>query len=357
MGHRYIGSKTKILDAVLEKIKEVAPPQGHIVDLMTGTASVASALRAASFCVTAVDVMTYSYHHARVALLLKKAPEFKGAKDFITKYAPKFSKDLDNYSRILEALNLASERKGYFWNEFSVEGNPKDSTKPRNYFSTENAKRIDGMRYWIKALYKKKKINDIEHSLLLHDLIMAANDVANISGTYGHYLSKLMGRATDPIKLKPSVFSIGYNNTGHKVLKGYAEDLAKTISCDVCYIDPPYMKRQYAANYHILETLAREDSPKAVGESGLRPWRDQYSNFCTKTKIRDSFQRIFTEMHCKKFLISYSEDGLLKIDDLKKFLSQFGQVSVTYLKNKRFRSNQSKLENKLTEYLIFLEIK
>jgi adenine-specific DNA-methyltransferase len=81
---------------------------------MTGTASVASALRAASFCVTAVDVMTYSYHHARVALLLKKAPEFKGAKDFITKYAPKFSKDLDNYSRILEALNLASERKGLF---------------------------------------------------------------------------------------------------------------------------------------------------------------------------------------------------------------------------------------------------
>ncbi|MCZ5120468.1 DNA adenine methylase [Escherichia coli] len=38
----------------------------------------------------------------------------------------------------------------------------------------------------------------------------------------------------------------------------------KQIQCDLCYIDPPYMKRQYAANYHILETLARGDEPEAM---------------------------------------------------------------------------------------------
>ena len=94
------------------------------------------------------------------------------------------------------------------------------------------------------------------------------------------------------------------------------------------------MKRQYAANYHILETLARGDEPDAIGVSGLRPWRDQYSNFCTKTKIRDSFRKIFNEMKCKKFLVSYSEDGLLKIEEIEEFFSKFGGVHISSFKNK-----------------------
>ena len=357
MGHRYIGSKTKILDAVLEKIKEIAPARGRVVDLMSGTASVSSALRSAGFKVIAVDVMTYPYHHARVALFLKEAPNFLEASDFIKKYAPSFSDGQNNYCRILEALNLVPEREGYFWKEFSAEGSPKGASKSRNYFSPYNARKIDAIRFWINTLHTKKKINNIEHSLLLHDLIMAANDVANISGTYGHYLFKLTGRALDPIKLKPTVFNVTYNESGHEVLRGYAEDLSKNISCELCYIDPPYMKRQYAANYHILETLAREDSPEAAGESGLRPWREQYSNFCTKTKIRQSFEKIFTSMDCPDFLISYSEDGLLKLNELSELFSKFGAVKVTKLQNKRFRSNKSSLSTKLTEYLVHLRVK
>ena len=93
---------------------------------------------------------------------------------------------------------------------------------------------------------------------------MAANDVANIAGTYGHYLSKLISRASLPLKLKPSSVIILPGDGRHMVMRGYAEDLAKSIECDLCYIDPPYMKRQYAANYHILETLAREDDPQRI---------------------------------------------------------------------------------------------
>lgn len=354
MGHRYIGSKTKILDEVVSEIQNIAPERGRIVDLMSGTGTVSVALRKAGFKVTAVDLMTYSFHHARVALLLTGAPKFKSASDFINKFSPKESARLSRYERIISALNSVPPRKGYFWNEFSVAGNPSDSTKPRNYFSSENASKIDGIRFWIKKLHNDGSINDIEHSLLIHDLIMAANDIANISGTYGHYLSKLIGRARDTIRLKCFPFELVRNGEGHTVLKGYAEELASSISADLCYIDPPYMKRQYAANYHILETLAREDTPKAVGESGLRPWRDQYSNFCTKTKIRQSFKDIFTRMNCKDYLISYSEDGLLEIKDLQKFLSQFGEVNVKTLRHKRFKSNRSTLNNQLTEYLIHL---
>ena len=106
---------------------------------------------------------------------------------------------------------------------------------------------------------KKKLITELEHSLLLHDLIMASNDIANIAGTYGHYLSKFIKRAESPIALYQSNFSNLGRAEGHQVFKGYAEELASNLTGDICYIDPPYIKRQYAANYHILETLARED--------------------------------------------------------------------------------------------------
>jgi adenine-specific DNA-methyltransferase len=157
---------------------------------------------------------------------------------------------------------------------------------------------------------------------------MAVNDVANIAGTYGHFLSTINGRAKDPIKLETSTLYTSSDADKHQVLQGYAEAQAQHISCDLCYIDPPYMKRQYAANYHILETIARGDEPEAIGVSGLRPWRDQYSNFCTKTKIRDSFREIFSNMDCKNYLISYSEDGLLSVDDFRELLVPFGDIEI-----------------------------
>ena len=357
MGFRYIGSKNKIVNIVASKIRSLVPKGSHIVDLMCGTATVSLYLRSEGYRVTAIDVMTYSFHHANVALFLSSAPSFDGANDFIEKYY-KDKPSLfppGNYEKVLNALENLPMKKGYFWNEFCAEGNPTNTNKPRNYFSPQNAKKIDSIRYQIKKLKFENKIKSIEHSLLLHDLIMAANDVANISGTYGHYLSKLIGRAIDPIRFKPTIFSVTRNHLKHMVFKGYAEDLAGQLKADLCYIDPPYMKRQYAANYHILETLAREDEPDAIGVSGLRPWRDQYSNFCTKTKIRKSFGKILLDMKCNNFLISYSQDGLLSLDELCSFLSKFGTVSVEAFKNKRFRSNQSKLKDELNEYLIHIK--
>lgn len=73
--------------------------------------------------------------------------------------------------------------------------------KSRMYFTSENTLKIDAVRRKIKEWHEHKMIRDVEHSLLLHDLIMAANDVANIAGTYGHYLSHFVQRSTEPILL------------------------------------------------------------------------------------------------------------------------------------------------------------
>ena len=115
------------------------------------------------------------------------------------------------------------------------------------------------------------------------------------------------------------------------------------------------MKRQYAANYHILETLARGDEPEAIGVSGLRNWWDQYSDFCSKRKIFDAFDRIFTEMDCHTFFISYSEDGLIDSTTLADAFSRFGHVTRYDIPHQRFKSNAGGEGGQVTEYLFVLE--
>lgn len=350
MGYRYIGSKDKLAGTIIDDIQSKFPSANSVIDLMAGTGLFSLALRKRGYRVIASDVMTYSYHHLTVNLFLNQAPNFKGLQD-------ELGRGNNMYSKVLDHLNKVQPIKGFFTKEYSPIGNPDAGCKPRMYFTGENASKIDAIRSQIKKWHETRKITDVEHSLLLHDLIMAANDIANIAGTYGHYLSHFVQRATQPIVLLPSVFDEDKNINGHEVRKGYAEEIAIQLYGDVCYIDPPYIKRQYAANYHILETLAREDEPEAIGESGLRPWRDQYSNFCSKIKIRDSFKKIIESINCNEIFVSYSEDGLLSLEEMLKFLSLFGDVSYKDIVYKRFKSNNSEKSNEIIEYLIYLHKK
>ncbi len=345
MGYRYIGSKEKLAERIIGIIRDDNPNAHTVIDLMAGTGLFSRALRREGYTVVASDVMKYSYHHLVVQLLLNSAPEFA--------HFHGDSQD-DRYQDAINYLNSLNPEEGYFFNEFSPLGRPKNISHSRMYFSSENAKKIDAIRRTIKEWLENEVITDIEHSLLLHDLIMATNDIANIAGTYGHYLSKMNSRAKDSLRLCQSVFDVNDNIVGHQIHCGYAEDLAQTLYGDVCYIDPPYIKRQYAANYHILETLAEEDMPNAIGESGLREWRNKYSNFCSKIKIRSSFAKILNEIHCDVFYVSYSEDGLLSLEELQQFLSQFGNVAVTNIPYKRFKSNEGGKGGIITEYLFRL---
>jgi len=356
MGFRYIGAKTEILPKIINKITDIVGKNSHVADLMCGTGAVSAALRINGFTVTAVDIMTYAYHHTRVQLLLNSPPRFQKAQAFIddTRSPQTRLKPLTGYRKIINFLSHIEPKKGYFWREFSPQGKPKNTSKPRKYFSSENAAKIDGVRLFIHQLKESNAINDIENSLLIHDLIMAANDVANIAGTYGHYLSKFVPRALQPICFTPTKFLKLGSIKNHRVIQGYAEEVCKTISSDLCYIDPPYLKRQYAANYHILETLAKGDEPEAIGVSGLRPWRDQYSDFCSKVKIRKAFKKIFLNMDCQHFLISYSEEGLLRIKELKDFFSDFGKVKTSTFFKKRFKSRKGISDPTIKEYLIHI---
>lgn len=348
--YRYIGNKTKLLPYIMERTEELIGDQGTVADIMAGTGSVSLEYRKRGYRVIASDMMTYSYHHLNVNLLIDEAPAFNGI--IATNEVPLDADD--PYVSVLQYLNNLEPIESFFYKEFSPGGNPSSGCEPRKYFTSENAGKIDVIREKINEWKANQRITQIEESLLKHTLIMAVNEIANISGTYGYFLADFKKNSLDRIELRPVEF-YPENAAGHQVFLGFAEEVANQVTADLCYIDPPYMKRQYAANYHILETIARGDFPDAIGKSGLRDWWDQHSKLCTKTRGIQSFEKIIGDMNCDKFLISYSEDGLFKLDELEECFGKFGHVEVIKIDYNRFRSNNSKLPKNLKEYLISIE--
>lgn len=339
MSYRYLGNKTRLAGWIVGEIGRVLEPGATIADPMCGTASISAALAEANYNVLASDALTFPVIHARVRLLVKKEPAFHA---------------LGGYREALHYLENLAPREGYFHKEFGAGGVPSQRSEPRLYFSAENAGKIDAIREEIRRLYVGGEISDLEHNVLLHNLILGVNRVANISGTYGYFRSSLSSGARRPLVLEPIEF---VDTPGsHQVAQGDVEELAPRLKADAVYLDPPYTKRQYAGNYHILETIAREDAPDAVGDGGLRPWQDQASNFCYKRYAGDAFRQTISGLQTDHVFVSYSEDGQVSEDELQSILEEYGSVSKIQCSYPRYRSNSKVKDGEVSEHLYHLEV-
>ena len=55
--------------------------------------------------------------------------------------------------------------------------------------------------------------------------------------------------------MKPAELII--NDQEHKVFNEDINEVVGKVKGDILYLDPPYNHRQYATNYHMLETIAK----------------------------------------------------------------------------------------------------
>ncbi|MCC8408617.1 DNA adenine methylase [Mucilaginibacter sp. UR6-1] len=338
MSFRYLGNKTKLTDWIIGEISKVIPSGSSIADPMCGTASVSLALAQAGYSVTAADSLAFPVIHARARLLAKKPPAFKA---------------FGGYDKAITWLRSVPSKEGYFFKEFGDKGQPANGRQPRLYFSADNAARIDGVREAIRDLARSGDLDELEHSLMLHSLILSTNKVANISGTYGYFLKELSKNAQQTITFEPLYFEETPGN--HSVMLGSIEKHASSISTDAVYLDPPYTKRQYAGNYHILETLAREDEPIAEGDGGLRAWQEHASDFCYRRFAGQAFRKTLELLSVPHIFISYSQDGQVHEDELLAILQDYGKVTVHEKFYNRYRSNKKVQAGNLLERLYHVE--
>ena len=142
----------------------------------------------------------------------------------------------------------------------------------------------------------------------------------------------------------------------HSVYRKTANDLISEIQCDVLYIDPPYNTRQYITNYHLLETIARYDTPSIHGKTGLRDYEEsEKSAYCSKTTCLSALTDLVKKADAKHIVLSYSNEGILSPDEILSVLSSRGEASLSSAVDyQRFKSHsRGEKKDKCVKELLF----
>ena len=135
-------------------------------------------------------------------------------------------------------------------------------------------------------------------------------------------------------------------------------NLIHNIKADIVYIDPPYNHRQYAPNYHILETIAKYDNPEIKGVAGLRDYSKQKSKFCNKITALEELEKIVSNNNYKSLILSYSSEGVMPQNEIINILSRQGSIELVEFDYLRFKSNSnglSKTKKFIKEQLYILK--
>ncbi len=321
-------------------------------DLFAGTTAVGRFAKQAGFQVISNDWQQYSYVFGRAFLSNNSYPDFKTLFSTFPQIAsfdlfageqaqfPIFEQASDFSPRrpllkVIRWLNLLEARPGGFVHTNFCPG----GAAGRNYFSDSNGKRCDAIRQKIEDWLKEGFLTQDEYFLLLAVLLEALDKVANTASVYSAYLKRLKNTACQDLKLIPPV--IVESPHRHKVFCMDANKLADEIECDVLYLDPPYNRRQYATNYHILETVAAGDNPVLKGKTGLRPYENQRSRYCLKGEVKETFRELVQKVQARHIILSYSEEGLLSPGEIEEIFRTRGICEVKRLPYKRFRADKN----------------
>lgn len=338
---RYIGSKVNLLEEIENFIKENINDNSSVfTDLFSGTGSVAEYFKK-EYAVNSNDFLYFSYVLQQAKIVNNSVPEFKGLKQV----------GIDEPVSYLENAEFDIDETYFITRNYSPYNNSE-----RMYLSIENASRIDFIRQSINKWKAQNLITELEYFYLLAVLIEAVPYVSNISGTYGAYLKHWDKRALGKLTLEP--INVTNNSKKNSAYNMDSNELVKTLRGDILYIDTPYNSRQYITNYHLLETIALYDYPEVYGKTGLRPYENQKSKFCSKKEVYNAYNDLIRNARHKHIIISYSTDGILSIDEITEILSQHGVSSTFTLKKIPYRKYKSKHEqesNELFELLFYVQ--
>lgn len=328
----YIGSKYKLSDFIKQTIYSVVGQDLSdkvFCDLFAGTGIIGRSFKKEVKQIISNDLEYYSF-------VLNK--------NYIENHQP-----IDYFKPIFE-LNTIEGEEGFIFNEYSEMGKSQ-----RKYFKAENGKKIDAIRKKIEQWKQNNEISDNMYFFLLASLLESADKVANTASVYGAYLKHIKKSAQKDLWIEPADFII--NDNEHKVYNEDSNHLIKYIEGDILYLDPPYNTREYGANYHLLNTIAKYDSFVPKGKTGLREY--QKSNYCKKNQVISSFEELIKEANFKYIFLSYNNEGLMPPDEIKNIMSKYGKYDLATTKYQRFKADKEENRNhkasSTIEYLHILE--
>ncbi len=329
----YIGSKYKLSNFIKSTIYSVVGndlSDKVFCDIFAGTGIVGRNFKNEVKKVIANDFEYYSY-------VLNK--------NYIENHKPIKGKE-----KYIEELNKIKPIEDFIYKNYCF-----GSGSGRQYFSDVNGKTIDAIRQQINKWKQNKEINDDLYYFLLASLLESADKVANTASVYGAFLKYLKRTAQKELVLEAAEYII--NGDKHVVFNCDSNELIKKIEGDILYLDPPYNARQYGANYHLLNTIAKYDYFIPKGKTGLRNYNK--SQYCSKSTVKKTFEELIRNAKFEYIFLSYNNEGLMSVSDVREIMSKYGKYDLISTNYQRFRADKEENRNhkadKTEEYLHVLE--
>lgn len=305
---RYLGNKTKIMPQI-EKLldeKNILINGLEFCDAFSGTATVGDYFQNV-FRIISNDSLCASYYISRGKLINIPTFETLGFDPF------DYFNNVDTNSYV----------QGFCYNNFAP------TVSERMYFSDENAKLIDFIRDTIDNWSNDGLINDDEKSYLIASLLESLSKVSNVAGVYSAFLRKWDPRAIKRMFFIPVERANGkslYNNEFHL---NDVNDFINNVHGDILYLDPPYTPTQYISQYHVLETIAKNDHPVTHGVGAHRDNGNQISRWCKKEYVGSEFEKLIANAQFRHIVFSYSDAGIMSKEFIEKVLKRYA-VEGTY---------------------------
>lgn len=304
---RYIGSKVATADMIVDLVQRRVR-QGTVADAFGGLGTIGCKFKQKGYAVTTTDTLLFPHFFQIARIERNSMPLFSG----LQKSRRRTQRDIEF------DLNNSYAPASWFVKEFSDE---------RYFFQRSNAIRIAGAWHKIKKWTEEDRITTAEKAVLIASLLNSMDFVANTAGTYYAYLRNWTRKAKKEFTYKLLRPNLG--NVKCKALLGDALEVLDGSTFDILYLDPPYTSRDYGRYYHLPESLAMLQRPVTPASlvSGVPARPTPLSLFSRPAYAIGALQSLVLSVKWKLLVLQYSEDALMPLKEIRRFLSDVGFVS------------------------------
>ena len=352
----YIGIKRSLLPflhGVFARL-DLPGPRSVFLDPFAGSGAVARLARLMGFAVQGNDWEYYSFIINTCHLCISEAE--------LAQLFP----DRGGLARVIAALNglpAPPDDAAYISRHYAPRATEEaDWRTERLFYTRENALIIDAVRERIEEMYPGTPEGEAfrEKAALVAALLYQAATHTNTSGVFkachrgfGGHGRDALGRIMKTIEVRPPVV-VDARWPATMACMDAREFLAGR-GADICYLDPPYAVHQYGSNYFMLNSIARWDKPPVSQErgpdgrlrkkAGIRAdWTNTRSAFCYRDTAAAALSEVVRAADCRWLVVSYSNEGLIGLQELCDLLAETGSLSVVSTGYVKYPGGKQSLE-------------